>query len=174
MTVSIRGVEREDAAALAALHVAAWLAAYRGLMSDEFLDEISVEQRKVRWTERLSGDELPPVRVAVRDGVVVGFCIVATPSRDGDTGDDCAEIVALNVTPDAWRSGVGNALINDALDRFRRDGWRVASLWVVDGNERAEEFYKRFGFEFDGASTVHEASGAREVRMRRTLNVGAA
>jgi GNAT superfamily N-acetyltransferase len=174
MLISIRGVERGDAAELAAVHVAAWLAAYRGLMSDSFLDDISIEQWQERWTERLSGDELPPVRVAVRDGALVGLCMVATPSRDEDAGDGVAEIVAMNVRPDAWRSGVGNLLMNDALDRFRSDGWRVASLWVVDGNDRAEKFYQRFGFEFDGASTSHEPSGAREVRMRLPLTAVAA
>jgi len=169
MLTSVRGVERGDAAELAAVHVAAWLAAYRGLMPDAFLDDINIEQSKARWTERLSGDELPPVRVAVRDDALVGLCIVATPSRDDDAGDDVAEIVAMNVRPDAWRSGVGTVLMNDALGRFRSDGWRVASLWVVDGNDRAERFYQRFGFEFDGASKTHEASGAREVRMRLPL-----
>lgn len=169
MLTSVRAVERGDAAELAALHVAAWLAAYRGLMSDAFLDGISVEQWQARWTERLSGDELPPVRVAVRDGALVGLCIVATPSRDDDAGEGVAEIVAMNVRPESWRSGVETVLMNDALDRFRRDGWRVASLWVVGGNDRAVKFYQRFGFEFDGASTTDEASGAREVRMRLPL-----
>jgi ribosomal protein S18 acetylase RimI-like enzyme len=172
MSVVVRGVEPEDAAELAAVHVAAWQAAYRGLMSIEFLDGISVEQWQARWFESLNGDELPPVRVAVWDGAVVGFCLVATPSRDEDTGEDFAEIVALNVRPDAWRSGVGTALMQDALDRFRNDGWRMVSLWVADGNERAVRFYTRLGFAFDGASTTHEASGAREVRMRLLLTTG--
>lgn len=71
--------------------------------------------------------------------------------------------------PDAWRSGVGTALMQDALNKFRRDGWQRVSLWVVDGNERAVSFHKRVGFEFDGASAAHQASGAREIRMRLAL-----
>ena len=169
MPISVRLVEPDDAPELAVVHARAWLAAYRGLMSDTFLDGINIERWQALWTEMLSGDEMPPVRVAVRDGSLVGFCIVATPSRDNDAGDGVAEIVAMNVSPEAWRSGAGTALMNDALDRFRCDGWRVASLWVVDGNDRAQKFYQRFGFELDGANTCHEASGAREVRMRLPL-----
>ena len=52
-----------------------------GLMSDEFLNRITVARRQQQWTENLSRNELPPVRVAVRDGAIVGFCLVATPSR---------------------------------------------------------------------------------------------
>lgn len=170
MSIAIRHVERGDAPELASVHVGAWLAAYRGLMPDAFLDEINLDDWQARWAERLGGPELPPVRVAVRDGTMVGFCLVATPSRDEDADDDFAEVVALNVRPDAWRSGVGTALMRDALDRFRSDGWRSVSLWVADGNERAVRFYERLGFEFDGATTTHEASGARELRMRMSLS----
>ena len=169
MAVTIRQVQRADAEALAEVHVSAWLAAYRGLMADAFLNEITMEKWAARWTENLSHDKLPPVRVAVRDGEVAGFCVVATPSRDRDTGEQCAEVVALNVKPDAWRSGVGTALMIDALDRFRRDGWQVVSLWVVDGNNRAQSFYRRLGFEFDGACIHDEEDGATEVRMRLLL-----
>jgi ribosomal protein S18 acetylase RimI-like enzyme len=138
-------------------------------MSDAFLDDISIEKWAARWIERLSDDELPPVRVALRDGELAGFCLVATPSRDEDTGDQFAEVVALNVKPDAWGSGVGTALMTDALDRFRRDGWQAVSLWVVDGNNRAQSFYGRLGFQFDGARTHDEEDGATEARMRLPL-----
>jgi ribosomal protein S18 acetylase RimI-like enzyme len=169
MSVIVRDVGRGDAQALADVHTRAWLGAYRGLISDAFLDGISAEQWAARWAQRLSGDELPPVRVAVRDGAIVGFCVVATPSCDEDTGDDVSEVVALNVGPDAWRCGVGTALMIDALDRLRRGGRRMVSLWVVDGNDRAQRFYARLGFEFDGTSTVDEEIEATELRMRLSL-----
>jgi ribosomal protein S18 acetylase RimI-like enzyme len=169
MTVSVREVERGDAHALAVVHVSAWLAGYRGVVSDEFLDGVTVEKWEARWVGWLSGCALPPVTVAVRNATVVGFCTMATPSRDQDTNGEVAEVVALNVSADAWRSGVGTALMQDVLDRFRRDSWRAVSLWVADGNERAQEFYKTLGFEFDGSSEMHEESGTRVVRMRLPL-----
>lgn len=169
MALRIRDVGRGDASELAPVHVSAWLAAYRGLVSDAVLDGMSVEAWEARWSERLSEDELPPVRVAVRDGTIVGFSRLAVPSRDEDAGEGVAEIAALNVSPHAWRSGVGTALMNDALERFSRDGWRMASLWVVEGNKRAEEFYKRLGFVFDGATQTHRDLDATLLRMCRDL-----
>jgi ribosomal protein S18 acetylase RimI-like enzyme len=169
MPVSVRDVERSDATGLAAVHVGAWLAGYRGIVPDAFLDGMTVEKWEARWNGWLDSDEPPSVRVAVRDGVVVGFCIVVTPSRDTDTGDEFAEVTALNVSPDAWRSGVGTALMADALDRLRDDDWQAVSLWVADGNGRAHEFYKRLGFQFDGASSLNEESGVTVVRMRLPL-----
>lgn len=169
MGIALRSAAPPDAAEIAAVHVAAWLAAYRGLMPDALLDGISADHRRARWEEMLGTDAAPQVRVAVGDGVVVGFCSVARPTRDEDAGDRVAEIAALNVRPDAWGQGIGTLLMDDALDGLRRDGWQEVSLWVLDGNERAQRFYRRLGFVFDGASTTHAASGARELRMRLSL-----
>ena len=169
MGLQIRDVTREDAAGLAEVHVAAWMAVYRGLISDAFLDGMSVEEWQARWSQRLGEDELPPVRVAVRGNAIVGFIRLAIPSRDQDAGEGVAEVAAINVSPDAWRSGIGTALMQDVLERFRRESWRAATLWVVDGNQRAVALYKRLGFTFDGATQAHETMGATLLRMHLDL-----
>src|SRR3972149_4160057 len=52
--VEIRTAVAEDAPGLATVHVRGWQLAYRGLMADEFLDGLSVEERE-RWhSSRLS------------------------------------------------------------------------------------------------------------------------
>jgi ribosomal protein S18 acetylase RimI-like enzyme len=169
VSVSLRAIERGDADQIAAVHLNAWLVGYRGIFADEYLDSITFEDAAATWAGWLSAEDLPPVTVALRDGVLVGFCRVATPSRDADADDRWAEVAVLNVSPDAWRSGVGTALMHDALERFQRDGWAVVTLWVAEENERAQAFYRRLGFELDGARAVHEGSGAPTVRMRLDL-----
>jgi GNAT superfamily N-acetyltransferase len=50
------------------------------------------------------------------------------------------------VAPDARRAGVGRALL-DAIDDWARPwGARQVVLWVVAGNDRALDFYRRLGF----------------------------
>ena len=44
---------------MAGIHVRAWLAAYRGLMPDEWLDDVTVEQRTQSWSEILAGARDP-------------------------------------------------------------------------------------------------------------------
>jgi ribosomal protein S18 acetylase RimI-like enzyme len=62
--------------------------------------------------------------------------------------------------------------MRDALAGLGQRGWQEVSLWVVEGNDRAISFYQRFGFSFDGARKSHEASGARERRMRLRIAGG--
>jgi GNAT superfamily N-acetyltransferase len=105
----------------------------------------------------------------MREGVVAGFCALATPSRDEDADERVAEIGAIYVNPDIWRAGVGSALMDAALAELRADGWKSVSLWVLAGNQQARDFYARFGFEPDGAEIAHETSGQTEIRLRTSL-----
>jgi GNAT superfamily N-acetyltransferase len=169
MALEVRRAVLEDAAPIAAVHVRTWQVAYRGLMPDEVLDGLSVEGREEMWRQATTGDERSAVYVAVEGEVVVGFCAVAAPSRDDDAEDGVAEIAAIYVEPDTWRTGVGRALMDAALADLRTDGWRGVTLWVLAGNRQAREFYARFGFEPDGAEMTHEGSGEKEVRLRGSI-----
>ena len=55
----VREADIEDAPAVAGIHVRAWLAAYRGLMPDEWLDGVTVKQRTQSWREILAGARDP-------------------------------------------------------------------------------------------------------------------
>lgn len=164
----MRRAVAEDAACIATVHVRSWHEAYRGIVPDEVLDGLSVTQREAFWRSALSLSEPPSVYVAERDDEVVGFCAVGS-SRDEDADPSTAEIGAIYVLPSAWRTGVGRALMDAALADLRDGGSESVTLWVFAQNQRALDFYARFGFEADGAQTVHEGSGAIEVRLRASL-----
>jgi GNAT superfamily N-acetyltransferase len=70
------------------------------------------------------------------------------------------------VHPDAWRTGIGRALMDVALGDLRAAGWRWVTLWVLAENQQARAFYARFGFPPDGAEMTDERSGEKEIRLR--------
>ena len=162
--VRVRRAVPEDADLIAAVHVRTWQVAYRGLMPDALLDGLSAERRAEMW-RTVTAEDSAAVYVAVDDGRVVGFCGVATPSRDEDAKGDVAEIGAIYVDPDVWRRGVGRALMDVVLADLRAAGWRWLTLWVLAENEQARDFYARFGFALDGARRTAEGTGVTEVRL---------
>jgi GNAT superfamily N-acetyltransferase len=172
--ITVRAATTGDARAIAEAHITAWQVAYRGIMPDRYLDELGddmaghVGRRRVH----IAAPDEPRVfnLVAERDGDVVGW-LAAGPSRDDDRHEAQAEIWAVYVHPDAWRTGAGSALMTAALDRLTTEGYSEASLWVFEENARARGFYERFGWRPDGATEIFERGGGQaiEVRYRRPL-----
>ena len=171
MTIEVRAATSDDAPAIARINVASWRAAYDGIVSDRFLKGISTSSRERAWRERILADATRVTLVAERDGELLGYCGLSTPSRDEDAGFGVAEVAAIYVDPSVWRIGAGRALMDAALATLRAAGWTAATLWVFEANSRARAFYERYGFALDGAKQAHPdlGPGAIEVRMRRAL-----
>jgi hypothetical protein len=53
----LRRARQYDARNIAEVHVRAWRGAYKGLVPDEILDGLSVEERERSWRELLSPQE---------------------------------------------------------------------------------------------------------------------
>jgi GNAT superfamily N-acetyltransferase len=163
----------DDAAAVAAVHVASWQAAYRGVFPDEVLDGPELAVSRLRGWQRLLQEPGPHVvdLVAEDDGGQIVGLFHAAPTRDEDGSPATAEILMIYAAPDAWGTGAGRGLMTTGLDRLAADGFTDVTLWVLDSNERARRFYAKAGFAPDGAAKEEDMRGARitEVRYRRTL-----
>jgi GNAT superfamily N-acetyltransferase len=151
--VILRLAEPSDVLAVARVHVRAWQVGYRGLMPHAYLDGLRPEDRAARYTFGVAGT--PVTVVAIEGDRIVGFATTYG-----------AELAALNVDPDRWRSGVGRALITDACDRLAAAGNPTAFLWVLAGNTRAESFYLREGWKPDGERRTAEVWGISVDELR--------
>jgi len=169
--MSIRRAELSDAQGIAQVIVAAWRAAYRGLLPDEALDRLSVADYERRWSERIA-EPWGPLFVAEQEDEIVGI-VACGSSQDEDVDRErVGEIYVIYVHTEHWRQGVGTALLDQALDRLHRDGFGEAILWVLRGNQQAIVFYEGAGFEADGASRIKRRADGLEmpiVRYRRSI-----
>ena len=171
LTLAIRPLRPGDAEALGAVHARAWQTAYRGLLPDAYLANLTAAQRAAHWAEVLGREPRPRgARLgAEQDGQVVGFILVGAAT--GDAASRTGEVYALNVDPDAWGSGVGRALLAAGVGHLRDSGFSEAILWVHPGNVRARRFYEAAGWRHDGASRRQDVLGVDvdETRYRRAL-----
>ena len=170
----IRDAKPGDAHGIAAVHVQSWQAAYHGLLPNSILAGLSVPERERAWSEILI-DPSPrtAVLLATCDAVVVGFAAVG-PSRDATVGAETGELYAIYLQPSQWGRGIGAQLHSAAINRLSALGFEHATLWVLEGNERAIGFYRRKGWAADGARRVDQGPGGVELfelRLRRMLPV---
>lgn len=167
----IRPAVREDAPDLARVHVASWRAAYRGIMPDAVLDELSEEAFEARWRQSVEQAQRSTL-VGEVGGQVIGFASTG-PSRDADAVPlHTGELYGLYLDPRVWGQGMGRALCNAALQKLLVDEFVEATLWVLEANVRARSFYEQLGFHLEpGLRKALKREGAvlPEVRYRRVL-----
>jgi ribosomal protein S18 acetylase RimI-like enzyme len=171
VTVELRDAGPADAPAIAVVVVESWRAAYRGLLPDDVLAGLSVEERERQWSDALTARP-PQVRVVVaaRGDAVVGFAATGPPLVADDHADPTlGDLYALYLDPGIWRRGIGTRLHAAALDRLRSCGFTHAGLWVLDTNERALRFYLARGWTDNGRSQTDHGPGGVELRERRLV-----
>ena len=78
--------------------------------------------------------------------------------------NDEAEIIAVHSLPESWGTGLGHAMMEEALKQI---GNGPVFLWVFKENLRARRFYEKHGFCWDGSEQVSQFDGALEVRYVR-------
>ena len=182
--LTIRPATPNDAQAVARIRVQGWRFAYQGLISQDYLDSLSVAEDTERMRGYLSqfpqnsplsrsefvqgsGDgEKQSFMLAVRGNAVLGFCrFSATPDKidradratPGETMN--GRLHALYIDPGALGQSIGHTLMNHALSTFAAWGCERANLWVLEGNSRAISFYKRQGWQCTGATKVDRSFG---------------
>lgn len=163
MSVVIRPPVIDDVEAAAQVHVETWRETYRGIMPDELLDSPDmVDKRRRMWASLATPENHPDhiSAIADQDGAIVGIAL-SGPSEDEDRPDD-RHLHVLYAYAAVHGSGIGQQL----LDAVVHPGQRTC-LWVADPNPRAQAFYRRNGFDFDGAVETGKYDGVREVRMVR-------
>jgi GNAT superfamily N-acetyltransferase len=162
--ITVRDATVNDAEGIAHVHVDTWRAAYRGIVPDDYLDALDVDDRAERWRGGIAAPD-GPIWVADNGGTVVGWACVG-PTRDDDLPGS-GELYGIYVDPSWWGKDVGPRLMKETLD-WLRPRFDVAALWTLDANARARRFYERYGWRVDGTTKDddRESFVLREVRYR--------
>ncbi|MCV7147702.1 acetyltransferase [Mycobacterium riyadhense] len=163
----VRSAVPGDVLDVARVHVRSWQSAYRGLLAQDYLDNLNPEVWASRYTFGRRGIQRPSTLVAVDGSTICGLATTGL-SRDEDL-PNFGELMALYVDPAHIHTGVGRLLITAARKQLRRVVIN-ASLWVLDKNVRARRFYERDGWWFDGTrrTATYGSVPLEQVRYRRT------
>lgn len=173
--IAIRGAEPGDADAILRVRARTWQAAYSHIFPPDQLEAMSAESASSRWTAWWRGiieDPAPKSHTLVADeaGEIVGFAHLGL-ERDAAGPEPIGELYAIYVLPGTWGRGVGQALMAEAIARFRADGFPEVVLWVLEDNPRTRRFYELAGWQVDGGFKDEGWLGTtvRKIRYRITL-----
>lgn len=146
---SIRRATVQDAAALGDIQSQGWRAAYKGLVPQPFLDELTPPRQAARLASYLQ-EEDAEFHLATLQDVPIGFVAVEA-CRDKDLPPTTGEVGALYLLPRLWGKGYGRRLLRFGVARLARIGLSPVVLWVLKDNLATRRFYHACGFAPDGA-----------------------
>jgi GNAT superfamily N-acetyltransferase len=151
--MEIRPATTDDVEGIGRVHALSRNAAYAGLVPVDALARVTPASQAEHWRARLAAEPEPfSLYVGTVDGRIEGFALGS--GRDGE-----ATMNALHVLPALHGTGAGQALHDRLLDDFAGWGCGTAVLWVLEGNERAQSFYRRNGWVHDGGRGSHDLGG---------------
>ena len=160
MNITIKKMETDEeikGRAFVAWH--SWRYAYKGIVSQDYLDGMKLEK-----VEEIAFKFKDGVYVAKDGDKVVGF--VSYGEYRGEDLENAGEIYAIYVLEDYWGKGVGARLVETALENLK--DFQIVALWVFKDNLRARKFYEKCGFKADGKeNTFALITPLEEIRMTK-------
>jgi GNAT superfamily N-acetyltransferase len=142
--VNLREATERDSAAIAQLHADSWCSAYRGILSDDYLDHRAHSERAALWKTRFAERASKPffAILAEAGAQLAGFACVFP--HDHPTFGSFLD--NLHVAPQSTGQGIGRQLLGEVTRRLVAE--RAPSglyLWVIEKNSRARQFYAKAG-----------------------------
>ena len=141
--LTLRGATIADLAAIDDIHVSSRRVAYRGQISDHYLDVTMPAASLADWQRKLPEllDGAGRVLIAESDGEAIGFVAAFAPDEAGSV-----YINNLHARPDRKGLGAGSALLDAAAQWARASGARAMHLKVLETNTPAIGFYESRGW----------------------------
>lgn len=169
MTITYRTADVADTAALAELGARTFTDTFGHLYQPDDLALFLQNHSTDNWHKEIN-DPAFEVRVAERDGVMVGYVKLGPPHLPFEPRGEAAELRQLYVVEEMKGQGVANELMRWVIERARDKRADYLYLSVFTENHRARRFYEKYGFEPEGTYAFMVGTHADEdVVMRLKL-----
>ncbi|HAN20237.1 MAG: hypothetical protein A2Y15_05125 [Clostridiales bacterium GWF2_36_10] len=170
MNLNIRKAEYGDAEKIAYVHTMSWKVAYAGIIPDEYLNNLSVDDRAEKFRLYFDKNENTFYFLTELDEKTIGF-IVLQECRDKDL-KGAGEICAMYLLPEYFNKGYGSHMMRFSVNFLANKGYKTIALWVLEENARARKFYQKCGFVFDGKKKkIDIGKPLKVIRYRTEIRV---
>lgn len=138
--MNIREANAEDIEPIASLYVMNWKKTYVGLLPDNFLNGLTVNEGIKKWQEYLN-KEKHRIFVAYENEKILGF----SACKEDEELKNCLYLDSLHVSETSRGKGVGTKLINTVGSYAYIKGYEHMSICIVKGNDNTKRIYEKMG-----------------------------
>jgi len=141
LSIEVRRAEPQDALAVSAVHRAAWIAAYAGIIPHRSLVRM-IERRREDWWRRATRG---PSTVLVLEvaGKIAGYATVGRNRVDALKQE--GEIYELYLLPEYQGIGLGSYFFRECRGVLRALNMAGMVVWCLEENDNSVTFYRAMG-----------------------------
>ncbi|MGE7918985.1 N-acetyltransferase family protein [Viridibacillus sp. NPDC093762] len=154
MTYFIRLATTEDIAGIAKVHVDSWRTTYKGIIRQEFLDNLTYSNREALWKRNIErGREGDTILVAVNEEEqIIGFTC-GSKTQEGEYPTYDADLTAIYVFEHEQGKGIGKAMLKQLFVEFKKLNYSSSIVKVLEDNSSCR-FYEAMGAKFIDSNPI--------------------
>ena len=142
--LSIRKATLDDIPEVAKLHINSWNNTYKGIIAQEYLDNMKKNLNK--RIERMKNEfDLRNMILATINDEIVAFSEFVLSNEFSKNLDIDCELCGLYVRNEYLKSGIGSQVFNYVRNLFISNNKKKMGLWCFKENKNAIDFYKKKG-----------------------------
>ncbi|MEY9979826.1 N-acetyltransferase family protein [Lysinibacillus sp. RC79] len=143
--MKIRKANIEDAIGIGKVHVDSWRTTYKGILPDDFLNNLSYEQRTELWKKNIS-DATNYVLVAENEqGEIIGFATGG--KRKTNSVPNATDLTSIYLLEEYQGMGIGKQLLKEVFAYFKQKGYEKVFVEVLAEN-KTRDFYEYYGAQY--------------------------
>lgn len=142
----IRTVNLDDAQGIAKVHVDSWRTTYKGIIPDDFLNNLSYEQRTQLWKKNIAREDDYIFIAENSEGEIIGFADAW--KREDNLTEKSGDLTSIYLLEKYQGKGIGKKLLKELFNHFKQMGYEKVFVEVLEENKT------RFFYEFYGAKLV--------------------
>ncbi|WP_017185130.1 GNAT family N-acetyltransferase [Alkalibacillus haloalkaliphilus] len=149
--MKIREANLSDASGIGKVHVNSWRTTYKGIVPDEYLNNMTYEKRAKLWEQNMSAQDQYIIVAESDSGQIVGFA--SGGKRETNVHENAGDLTSIYILEEFQGQGVGTQLMKEMFAYFRTVGYDTIFVEVLKSNE-TKFFYEAFGAVQHEAKTI--------------------
>ena len=144
MDIIIRTATINDAEKVAKIKIEGWQTAYRGIIDDDFLDNMNINEEIEKRKNNIENGA--DIIVAELDNEIVGFCLYRNYIKNPESYSNAnCELSSLYVRGSLKRRGIGKRLMQHVIQKLQNQGKTKMILGCLKENYPSRAFYEKMG-----------------------------
>ena len=149
--MKIRRATEKDLIGIAQVHVETWQSTYKGIIPEDYLQSLTIENRLKNWQRHLKTLHTATFIAENEAGVIIGFAI-GGPEQTRDPFYQ-AEIYAIYILDGYQRNGIGKQLIKQIAKLLEEKKYQNIIIWALEENSN-RFFYESLGGQAVASKTI--------------------